>query len=194
MYVRATYTLLGGQTIAIVHGDITEAAVDAIVNAANEHLQHGGGVAGAISRRGGDTIQAQSDQWVREHGRVVTGSAAITGAGRLPAKYVIHAVGPIWSSGDEERKLARALTSALTLADAHGVRAIAIPAISSGIYGMPKDVTARVLIRAVVAYLQVHNDSTIAEVQFCNIDEVTVTAFLTQARGLLGKPPEPDRG
>ncbi len=143
MQTRATYSLTDGRTIAIVHGDITEANVDAIVNAANEHLQHGGGVAGAISRRGGDAIQAQSSKSVREHGRVPTGSAAITGAGRLPAKYVIHAVGPIWGSGDEERKLAAAVTSALTLADEHGVTSIAIPAISSGIYGMPKDVSAQ---------------------------------------------------
>jgi O-acetyl-ADP-ribose deacetylase len=68
MHTRATYTLPGGRTIAIVHGDITEATVDAIVNAANEHLQHGGGVAGAISRRGGDSIQAESSRWVRERG------------------------------------------------------------------------------------------------------------------------------
>jgi O-acetyl-ADP-ribose deacetylase (regulator of RNase III) len=194
MHTRATYTLPGGQTLAIVHGDITEAAVDAIVNAANEQLQHGGGVAGAISRRGGDTIQAESDQWVQEHGRVVTGSAAITGAGRLPAKYVIHAVGPVWGSGDEERKLDQAVTSALALADVQGVRSIAIPAISSGIYGMPKDVSARVLIQTAVDYLQAHADSAVAEVRFCNIDEVTVTAFLTQARSLLGKPCDQDRG
>ena len=148
MQTRAAYQLPDGRTIVIVHGDITEAHVDAIVNAANEHLQHGGGVAGAISRRGGDSIQAQSSRWVREHGRVPTGSAAITGAGRLPAKYIIHAVGPIWGSGDEEGKLAAAVTSALTLADEHGATSIAIPAISSGIYGMPKDVSARVLIQA----------------------------------------------
>ena len=182
MHTRATYTLRGGQTIAIVHGDITEAKVDAIVNAANEHLQHGGGVAGAISRRGGDTIQAESNQWVREHGRVAAGSAAITGAGRLPAQYVIHAVGPIWGSGDEERTLARALTSALNLADARGVKSIAIPAISSGIYGMPKDVSARVLIEAAVNYLEGHANSTVTVIEFCNIDDLTVTAFLNQAQ------------
>lgn len=79
MHKRATYPLPGGQTITIVHGDITAAAVDAIVNAANEQLQHGGGVAGAIRRRGGDIIQVESERWVREHGRVKTGSAAIGG-------------------------------------------------------------------------------------------------------------------
>ncbi|MFN8464635.1 MAG: macro domain-containing protein [Caldilineaceae bacterium] len=187
MNTRATYTLPGGRTIAIIHGDIIEANVDAIVNAANEHLQHGGGVAGAISRRGGDSIQAQSNQWVREHGKVPTGSAAITGAGRLPAKYVIHAVGPVWGSGDEERKLAAAVTSALSLADEHEVTSIAIPAISSGIYGMPKDVSARVLIRAIVEYLHHHPKSTLRTVQFCNIDEVTVKVFAAQAPLVLGE-------
>ena len=187
MHTRGTYTLPGGRTIAIEHGDITEANVDAIVNAANEHLQHGGGVAGAISRRGGESIQAESSRWVRERGKVPTGSAAITGAGRLPARYVIHAVGPIWGSGDEERKLAAAVTSALTLADEHGVTSIAIPAISSGIYGMPKDVSARVLIQTTREYLRHHPQSSLRTIQFCNIDEVTVKAFEAQARLELGE-------
>ena len=187
MQTRATYSLPDGRTIVILHGDITEAHVDAIVNAANEHLQHGGGVAGAISRRGGDSIQAQSSEWVRAHGKVPTGSAAITAAGRLPARYVIHAVGPVWGCGDEERKLAAAVTSALTLADEHGVTSIAIPAISSGIYGMPKDVSARVLIGTTVEYLHHHPDSPLRTVQFCNIDEVTVKAFEAQAPLVLGE-------
>jgi putative ATPase len=190
MQTRATYSLTDGRTIAIVQGDITEANVDAIVNAANEHLQHGGGVAGAISRRGDDSIQAQSSKWVREHGRVPTGSAAITGAGRLPAKYVIHAVGPIWGSGDEERKLAAAVTSALTLADEHGVTSIAMPAISSGIYGMPKDVSAKVLIQATADYLYHHPQSPLRTIQFCNIDEITVKAFVAQAPLVLGEEHE----
>ncbi len=159
----------------------------ALGHAANEQLHHGGGVAGAISRRGGDAIQAESSKWVREHGRVPTGSAVITGAGRLPAKYVIHAVGPIWGSGDEERKLAAAVANALTLADEHGVTSIAIPAISSGIYGMPKDVSAGVLIRATAEYLHHHPNSPLRTVQFCNIDEVTVKAFAAQAPSVLGE-------
>ena len=185
MQTHATYTLPGGQIVAIVQGDITEAQVDAVVNAANEHLQHGGGVAGAIRRRGGDIIQAQSDAWVREHGRVPTGSAAITDGGKLPARYVIHAVGPVWGSGDEERKLGSALAGALALADAHGVRSIAVPAISSGIYGMPKEISARVLIGAAVDYLRTHPNSTVNEIQFCNIDAATVTVFGAEARALL---------
>ncbi len=187
MVVRATYTLATGQALTIVQGDITEAAVDAIVNAANESLQHGGGVAGAIRRRGGDSIQIESDQWVRAHGRVATGSAAITGAGQLPARYVIHAVGPIWGSGDEEHKLAQAAACTFALADAQAVRTIAIPAISSGIYGMPKNISARVLRQAAVTYFESHPGSSITEVQFCNIDELTVSVFLSEAEKLFSE-------
>ena len=182
MKTHAEYTLPGGQIIRIGQGDLTAEAVDAIVNAANERLSHGGGVAGAIRRKGGHSIQAESDEWVREHGRVPTGSAAITGAGKLPAKYVIHAVGPVWGSGDDERKLASAVRSALELAAENGVRSIAIPGISSGIFGGPKDICARVIIRAAVDYLQSHPASSVREVHFCNIDAETVSAFKTQAR------------
>lgn len=187
MQTLATYTLPGDQTLVIVQGDITEAHVDAVVNAANEHLQHGGGVAGAIRRCGGDSIQEQSDEWVRKHGRVPTGSAAITDGGRLPARYVIHAVGPVWGSGDEEHKLSSALAGALALADAHAVTSIAVPAISSGIYGMPKAISARVLIQTAVDFLRSHPNNTIKEIQFCNIDAATVHVFLAEARTLLGQ-------
>ena len=85
-----------GQVIRIVMGDLTAEPVDAIVNAANERLAHGGGVAGAIVRQGGQVIQAESDEWVQTHGPVRTGTAAITSAGTLPAGHVVHAVGPVW--------------------------------------------------------------------------------------------------
>ena len=90
----------GARTLRIVQGDLTEEQVDAIVNAANERLAHGGGVAGAIVRKGGRIIQDESSAWVRDHGPVTTGTAAITGAGKLKAKKVIHAVGPVWRGGD----------------------------------------------------------------------------------------------
>ncbi|HXW00078.1 MAG TPA: macro domain-containing protein, partial [Anaerolineae bacterium] len=111
------YTLSTGQIIRVVQGDLTVETSEAIVNAANEWLQHGGGVAGAIRRQGGEVIQQESNAWVQQHGLVQTGSTAITGAGRLPAKYVIHAVGPVWGSGNDEQKLASAVRSALSLAD-----------------------------------------------------------------------------
>src|SRR5215813_13905727 len=97
------------QTIQIVQGDITIEEVDAVVNAANEHLQHGGGVAWAISRKGGSAIQKESNDWIRQHGTVSHAYPAWTSGGRLPAKYVIHAVGPVWGDGDEDHKLALAV-------------------------------------------------------------------------------------
>ena len=99
------------QILQIVRGDITEETTDAIVNAANEHLQHGAGVAGAILRRGGASIQQESDAWVSRHGRVSHSQPAWTSGGKLAAKYVIHAVGPVWGDGDEDNKLSAAIKS-----------------------------------------------------------------------------------
>lgn len=169
--------LAGGQMVRVVLGDITAERSEAIVNAANEHLAHGGGVAGAISRKGGPAIQAESNAWVRQHGRVVTGSAAITGAGQLPAKYVIHAVGPVWGSGDDEKKLGSAVTSALALADQYRLASISIPGISSGIFGGPRDVCSRVIVRAALDYLAQHPESSLKEMRFCNIDRETAGEF-----------------
>src|SRR5512147_1740130 len=113
-----------GQTIQIVQGDITTEEVDAIVNAANEHLQHGGGVAWAISKKGGPAIQGESDEWIRQHGPVSHSHPAWTSGGLLPAKYVIHAVGPMWgdiqsagAGGNEDKKLSEAVTGSLRVAD-----------------------------------------------------------------------------
>ncbi|RME71531.1 MAG: macro domain-containing protein [Chloroflexi bacterium] len=168
----------------VVQGDITEEAVDAVVNAANEYLQHGGGVAGAIRRRGGPVIQQESDEWVRRHGPVRTGTAAITSGGNLPAKYVIHAVGPVWGSGSEEAKLASAVQNALSLADEHGVQTISIPGISSGIFGGPKDVCARVIVEAARDYVLAHPNTSLKEIRFCNIDAPTVQAFIRALQSL----------
>ena len=97
--------LPAGVTLQLVQGDLTEERVDAIVNAANAHLQHGGGVAEAISSRGGSRIQTESDAWVHAHGPVPHTQPAYTGAGKLPCRYVIHAVGPVWGEGQEDKKL-----------------------------------------------------------------------------------------
>jgi O-acetyl-ADP-ribose deacetylase (regulator of RNase III) len=174
------HALESGQVLRIVRGDITIEITDAIVNAANERLMHGGGVAGAISRKSGGVVQEESDVWVRQHGPVLTGTAAITGAGRLPAKHVIHAVGPVWGSGDEE-KLGSAVRSALALADAHHLRSISIPGISSGIFGGPKDVCARVIVQTSLNYLAQNSASGLQEIRFCNIDEPTAAAFVRAA-------------
>jgi Predicted phosphatase homologous to the C-terminal domain of histone macroH2A1 len=103
-----------GQVIRIVRGDITAEQVDAIVNAANSYLKHGGGVAAAIVRKGGESIQRESDEWVKQYGPVPTGKVAVTGAGNLPAKAVIHAVGPVWSEHKLEEARAQARGSRRT--------------------------------------------------------------------------------
>lgn len=174
-----------GQLVRVIQADITSESVDAIVNAANEHLQHGGGVAGAIRRKGGETIQQESNDWVRRHGPVETGRAAITGAGNLPARFVIHAVGPVWGSGNESERLGSAVSSALALADSQGLISVSMPGISSGIFGGPKDVCARVIVQAVLEYWRQQPSSGIKEVRFCNIDDLTSAAFVQAAKTLL---------
>ncbi|WP_372897045.1 macro domain-containing protein [Stieleria sp.] len=126
---------LGSTDLELLEADITELEVDAIVNAANEHLKLGGGVAGAIRKRGGPSIQKECDRI----GGTPVGTAVITGAGDLPFRHVIHAVGPKMGEGDEDRKLASAVRASLALADRHGLRSIALPAISTGNFGVPGD-------------------------------------------------------
>ena len=179
------FSLPSEQTVRVVHGDLTEEQADAIVNAANEHLAHGGGVAGAIVRKGGRIIQDESAAWVREHGPVRTGTAAITGAGKLPAARVIHAVGPVWRGGEsgEEKQLASAVKSALALACEHKLVSISLPAISSGIFGFPKKLCAQVILQAVGEFFQKHPDVPVKEVNLVNIDHHTSNIFSQEARG-----------
>ena len=171
--VQRETTLPSGQRISVVTGDLTQEAVDAIVNAANERLQQGGGVAGVIVRKGGRVIQEESNRI----GRVPTGSAALTGAGSLPSRHVIHAVGPVWGSGDEDNKLVSAVKSSLTLAEQHGLTSISFPAISSGIFGFPVDRCARLLLETARALLAANPSSNVREVRFCLIDQPTLEEF-----------------
>ena len=166
------------QTLQIVQGDLTTEAVDAIVNAANRHLQHGGGVAGIIVRRGGHEIQAESDAWVRGHGPVSHAEPAYTGAGRLPCRYVIHAVGPVWGEGEEDTKLAAAITGSLKLADRLGLGSIAFPAISTGIFGFPKERAAAVIFTAIDRYFTQQPSSGLQLVRLTLFDQATMDAFV----------------
>jgi len=135
--------------IKVVQGDLTAQPVAAIVNAANEHLQHGGGVAAAIVQAGGPVIQKESDDWVAEHGPIGPGRAAITSAGQLPAQYVIHVVGPRYREGqDNEGLLQEAVTTALNAAAVSGCRTVALPAISAGIFGYPRAEACQVIVAA----------------------------------------------
>jgi O-acetyl-ADP-ribose deacetylase (regulator of RNase III) len=164
---------LGDKILRLVLGDITSREVDAIVNAANSHLQHGGGVAGAIVRKGGQIIQDESDKI----GYVPVGQAAITTAGKLPASYVIHAVGPRMGEGDEDSKLKNAVLSSLVLAAEKGLKSISLPAISSGIFGFPKDRCAAILVHQAFEFLRMNQGPSLQEVEFCIFDEETLAHF-----------------
>jgi len=172
-----------GVIVRIVQSDLTREPVDAIVNTADGRLAHGGGVAGAIVRAGGREIQRESDEWVTQRGPVPTGGAAITGAGRLPCRYVIHAVGPVWRDhGDEDELLASAVTSALELAAEYNLKTISLPGISTGIFGFPKERGARVILRAVLAATETGR---LEEVNLTNIDAKTAGIFAAAAQELL---------
>jgi len=182
---RFEATLPTGHRVSIRQGDITDEQADAIVNAANSELVHGGGVAGAILRKGGQSIQDESDLL----GTVPTGSAAMTGAGRLQARFVIHAVGPIWRANTPEANdtlLSSATVAALELARGHALRRIAFPAISSGIFGFPKDRCAQVMVAAVLSWAGEHPGDSPRDVRFTILDEVTVTIFEAELRARLG--------
>ncbi len=168
-----------GVEIEIVQCDITLEEVDAIVNAANSNLKHGGGVAGAIVRRGGYEIQRESDDIVRKNGSLRTGEAVVTTGGRLKARYVIHTVGPVWRGGNhkEDELLFKAVYNALKKAYELRVKSVSMPAISTGIYGFPKDRAVPIFAKAIKRFVDEHPDSTIRKIRICNIDPITVKIF-----------------
>ncbi len=170
-------TFPGGQTLSLRQGDLTAEPVDAIVNAANDQLQHGGGVARAIALAGGEVIQQESDAWLAAHGPVPHDRPAVTGAGRLPCRYVIHAVGPVWGAGDEDARLAAAVTGSLRTAEDLGLGSIAFPAISTGIYGFPRVRAAGVIFSAIAGYFSGRPESGIVEVRLVLYDAPTLEAF-----------------
>jgi len=166
-------------SLELVQGDITQETVDAIVNAANSSLRHGGGVAAAISRIGGPTIQKESDAWVRQHGSVSHEKPAYTSGGNLPCKYVIHAVGPVWGSGNEDAKLAASVQGSLICGDQLALRSIAFPAISTGIFGFPKKRAAEIMLRTISNYFAEEPNTNLKLVRITLFDSPTVDAFLS---------------
>ncbi len=173
------HTLPTGQVLALDHGDLTEAHVDAIVNAANSSLSHGGGVAAAIVRRGGRIIQDESDAWVRQHGPAGHDRPAITTGGALPARAVIHAVGPVWRGGGqgEPEALRAAYTSALSLAQDQGYVSIAFPSISTGIFGFPVAQGAAIALQAALDFCSANPRAAPREIRFVLIDQATLDVF-----------------
>lgn len=143
-----------GNEFLVVQGDLLEEPVDAIFNAANGHLSHGGGVAGMIARAAGPELERESAQIVRSRGPLPTGAAVVTTAGRLPFKGVVHVVGPRMGEGDEEAKLIRALSAGFACAGQAGWRAVSFPAVSAGIFAVPPEVCARAYRRAVWDWLE----------------------------------------
>jgi O-acetyl-ADP-ribose deacetylase (regulator of RNase III) len=174
--------VVDGRVLALERGDITRFAADAIVNAANRALAGGGGVDGAIHRAGGPSIMAELR---RDHpGGTKTGSAVATTAGDLPATWVFHAVGPRWADGSrgEPEALASAYRAALALADERGVRTIAFPAISLGIYGYPVDEGARIAVETVAGHLR--GATSIERATFVLFSAETYTGFERALRAL----------
>ena len=156
-----------------MRGNLLDEPVDAIVNAANGHLAHGGGVAGIISRAAGAELQTESDRLVREHGPFPTGSAVVTKAGKLPFKGVIHAIGPRQGEGDEETKLFQALAAAFKRAEERQWQSVSFPAVSSGIFAVPLDVCAR-------AYLKAMRASPLSQVRLCLRDQPVIDAVMKE--------------
>ncbi len=179
MYSR----LFNGHEVCIVKGDITKENIDAIVNPANEFLRHGGGVARAISEAGGTGIQKDSDEYIEMHGTLNVGSSCILPGGNLIAKYVIHTVGPVWGSADEDSKLKSAIVSSLKLCEENNIYSVSIPAISSGIFGFPKDRCAKIFRETLEDYFEENTDSKITLVRLCNIDRHTYDIFLAEFEG-----------
>ncbi len=165
--------------IRMIKGDLTESKVDVIVNAANSYLKHGGGVAGAIVRKGGNIIQEESNSI----GYVPVGQCSITSAGSLKAEYVIHAVGPRWGEGDEENKLKNAVNSVLNLAAEKGFESISIPAISAGIFGFPKDRCAQIMTSETIKFLKKNRDTSLREINFYLIDTDIIEFFKVALEG-----------
>ena len=165
MSIRKTVALPGERQLHLVVGDLLSQPVDAIINAANGQLAHGGGVAGAISRAAGLALDEESRRWVQTHGAVPTGSAAVTTAGKLPFKGVIHAVGPSLGCGDEETKLVSAVAASLACAHQRGWQSVALPAISSGIFRVPLEICARSYVQGVLKHLEECPESTLKEIR-----------------------------
>lgn len=156
--------------LALWQGDITKFAADAIVNAANSQLLGGGGVDGAIHRAGGPSIMAELDVIRARTGGCPTGSAVLTGAGKLPARYVLHAVGPVYRDGKqgEPELLASCYRTCLQLAQDNGARTVSFPSISTGVYGYPLEAAARIAVCEVRAFFERPD---------CRVERVTLVVF-----------------
>jgi len=196
--LRAHETLAGDITLEVRIGDLCLENVDAIVNAANASLDHAAGVAGAISRHGGDGIQADSDAYLRERRngrRLETGEAVALPGHQLASRWVVHAVGPIWTGdGTDEFMLDLTVRAALAAADAKRATSISVPAIASGIFGFPKPLCAKVMIASCRAFAEEQaklpeaQRSSIKTIRLTNFDELTVGLFEKELNATAAEP------
>jgi len=167
---------INNSLLELQDGDITEMQTDAIVNAANERLILGGGVAGAIKTKGGPEIQAEC----HTIGGTFVGGAVITTAGNLKAKHVIHAVGPRMGEGNENEKLKNATLNALKLADENNLKSISFPAISAGIFGFPIESCAEIMLQTTIDYL--NGQTRLQKVSFCLFGDDSYQVFANQLK------------
>ncbi|XP_067843404.1 protein mono-ADP-ribosyltransferase PARP14-like isoform X2 [Heptranchias perlo] len=194
--------LPGGPIVVIYRGDLCKCHVDVVVNAANEDLKHIGGLAGALLEAAGSVLQNECDRIVNKYGSLMPGDAVITDAGNLQCSKVIHAVGPRWMSTDADtakKCLRRAVKQSLCLAETHNLKSIAIPAISSGIFGFPLPLCAEIIVRSIREHcVDSHGGSTLKEIHLVNHDEKTVRAVLDAVQKILSEflnssPVQPER-
>ena len=180
--VIARLDFSGGRVLEAVEGDLLRQPVDAIVNAANGALAHGGGVAAAIANAAGDALLDEDNRLLAERGHVATGDAVVSVAGKLPFQGIIHAVGPVQGQGAEEGKLFSALLAAFRLADERGWKSLAFPAVSSGIFGVPVDVCARAYLLAVREFWAERADSSLTLIRLCLFPGPIVEAVRSEMR------------
>ena len=170
----------GKVSIQIVQNDITAEEVDAVTNAANSGLMHGGGLAGAIVRKGGRSIQSESYKYVKKNGEVPTGSSCVTSAGDLKCKHVIHTVGPMYHSHSPdmaEQLLCSAILNTLLTAKSIGAKSVSIPAISSGIFGFPKKRCSEIIFETILKWALVGDTEQLEIIRICNFDVPTCQLF-----------------
>jgi len=183
--LRYEYEFHGGQILQVRIGDITEETVDAIVNEANSNLQHSSGIAGALAQTGGRDIQIQSDRWIRKYGPVPPGRIAVTEAGTLSVKRIIHAVSPLWRGGNsnEDHEYWDAVWHSLESANKHKFKNIAIPAIGIGFLGFPKERCAYLLVDCVSKFWMKYPKAKLREVRFVNYDTEVAEALVFEMVG-----------
>ena len=165
------------RTVVVVQGDLTAACTDVIVNAANEYLRHGGGVAAALAAKGGEEFVADSERWMTEHGPLRSGQAAVTAGGGLQARWVVHVVGPRYNKGQDNPALLReAVRAALDASAEIGATTVAMPAISTGVFGYPLEAAAGVIAAECVRWIEAHPGS-LSEIQLTGYDRRAADVF-----------------